>query len=132
MEANGSAQMNSRASSALSDPPHTPEEIARSHTTTSEDDAFRDYPQSKNQDYISPVITHATQAAALDSHNQTDGPTHEHHSNYTRVIQKRPALAATQKSNKRGKKDIWDVDYVTQNPKSPLATALLRVGRHRF
>jgi hypothetical protein len=124
MEDKGShAEASSAASSVLSDLPGTPEEIARSYTTIS-DDASRALNQFGDNEGIS--------GAAYDvfnGHAQVDGPADEYIPGGEKKIQKRVAVKNTPKPSKRVKKDKWDVDFVTQNPKSPLVTAPLKVGQ---
>jgi hypothetical protein len=127
MEGDGSnAETSSVTSSVLSDRPRTPEEIARSYTTIS-DDASRALHQFGDQGELP--------GAAYDVFNdraQVDGPADEYVPSNSENIQKRAASKDSPKSSKRVKKDKWDVDFVTQNPKSPLVTAPLKVGRNHL
>ena len=122
MEGDGSnAEVSSVTSSVLSDLPGTPEEIARSYTTIS-DDASRALHQFGDQE--------ETSEAAYDvfsSHGQVDGPADEYVPSGSKIIQKRVAAKNIPKLCKRVKKDKWDVDFVTQNPKSSLVTVPLKV-----
>jgi hypothetical protein len=122
MDVNGSnAEASSTTSSVLSDLPGTPEEIAKSYTTIS-DDASRALNQFGDHEEIS--------GAAYDvfnGHVQVDGSADEYITGDSKKIQKRVAAKNIPKSSKRVKKDKWDVDFVTQNPKSPLVTASLKV-----
>jgi hypothetical protein len=124
MEGNGSkAEASSAASSVLSDLPGTPEEIARSYTTIS-DDASRALNQFGDQEGVS--------GAAYDvsnGHVQVDGSADEYVPGGSKNIQKRVPAKNIPRSSKRVKKDKWDMDFVTQNPKSPLVTAPLKVGQ---
>jgi hypothetical protein len=127
MEGNDpNAEVSSAASSMLSDLPGTPEEIARSYTTIS-DDASRAPNQFGDQE--------GNSGAAYDvfnGHDQADGPADEYAPGGEKKIQKRVAAKNIPKPSKRVKKDKWDVDFVTQNPKSPLVTAPLKVGQNNI
>jgi len=125
MEGNDpNAEVSSAASSMLSDLPGTPEEIARSYTTIS-DDASRALNQFGDQDGNSGAAY-----GIFNGHTQVDGPTDEYVPDGEKKIQKRVAAKNIPKPSKRVKKDKWDVDFVTQNPKSPLVTAPLKVGQN--
>lgn len=127
MEGEGSnTKVSSATSSVLSDLPGTPEEIARSYTTIS-DDASRALNQFGDQEGIA--------GAAYDvfnAHAQVNGPADEYVPSGSKNIQKRVPTKNIPRSSKRVKKDKWDVDFVTQNPNSPLVTAPLKVGQSYF
>lgn len=127
MEGDNFKKTNSAASSLLSDPPATPEEIARSYTTTS-DNAFQGFDQPGDQVDISK----ADQLTFNGQHSPVGGPMEEYYSDNHRLAQKHEAIRDSPKSRKRAKKDEWEISYVTQNPKSPLTTAPLKVGGNYF
>jgi hypothetical protein len=123
MEGTGSnAEVSSAASSMLSDLPETPEEIARSYTTIS-DDASRARNQFDDQEGTSDATY-----GVFNGHTQVDGHTDDYVPEGEKKIQKRVAAKNITKPSKRVKKDKWDIEFVTQNPKSPLVTAPLKVG----
>jgi hypothetical protein len=126
MEGEGSnAEVSSVTSSVLSDLPGTPEEIARSYTTIS-DDASRALNQFGDQEISGAAYD------VFNDHAQVDGPADEYVPGSSKNIQKRAAAKNIPRSSKRVKKDKWDVDFVTQNPKSPLVAAPLKVGQSHF
>ncbi len=123
MEGNGShAEASSVTSSGLSDLPGTPEEIARSYTTIS-DDASRALNQFGDHEGAS-----GAPYGLFNGHAQVDGLADEYLPGGSKNIQKRVVAKNISRPSKRTKKDKWDVDYVTQNSKSPLVTAPLKVG----
>jgi hypothetical protein len=116
------AEASSATSSILSDLPGSPEEIARSYTTISDDGS-----RALNQFGVREEISEAVNDV-FNSQAKVDGPTDDHVPDRSKKTQKRVAAKNIPKPNKRVKKDQWDVDFVTQNPKSPLVTAPLKVG----
>src|SRR5277367_2419527 len=126
MDVNGSnAEASSATSSVLSDLPGTPEEIARSYTTIS-DDASRALNQFGDQEISGAAYD------VFNDHAQGDGPADEYVPGSSKNIQKRAPAKNIPKSSKRVKKDKWDVDFVTQNPKSSLVAAPLKVRQSHF